>query len=77
MLNYLTVKFKYECNMTKQQYIEQLFKTMLQLRKLIEGQAHDSNEEKKTTLMQFYALKYLKANNNSTVGDLANTTTEE
>jgi DNA-binding MarR family transcriptional regulator len=57
--------------MTKQQYIEQLFNTMGQLRKLLESQAQESHEERAATMMQYAALKSLKGNEKSTVGDIA------
>src|SRR5437868_5507394 len=57
--------------MSKQQYIEQLFNTMSQLRKLLESKAQESHEERTATMMQFSALKFLRTAKNSTVGDIA------
>ena len=57
--------------MNKQQYIEQLFSTMGQIRKLLESQAQESHEERTATIMQFSALKYLRDHKHSTVGDVA------
>lgn len=57
--------------MNKQKYLEQLFNTMSQLRKLLENQAQESHEDRTATMMQFSALKFLKDNKNSTVGDIA------
>ena len=57
--------------MNKQQYIEQLFTTMGQFRKLMETHTHTTREERTATIMQYSALKFLKHNKNSTVGKLA------
>lgn len=57
--------------MSKQKYIEQLFNTMGQLRKLLEHPAHESHAQRATTVMQFSALKFLNNNHESTVGDVA------
>src|SRR5258708_9349705 len=56
--------------MDKQQYIEQLFNSMGQIRKLLENQTQESHEEKTATIMQYSALKFLKSTENSTVGDI-------
>ena len=57
--------------MSNQQYIEQLFGTMGQLRKLFEKHVQELHEDKTSTFMQFSALKFLKMNENNTVGDIA------
>lgn len=57
--------------MNKKHYIEELFDTMTQLRKLIALQAQESHEEKTATMLQFSALNFLKSQSNGTVGDLA------
>ncbi len=57
--------------MSKQQYIDQLFNTMGQLRKLLETQTQESHEEKSATIMQYSALMFLKSNKSATVGELA------
>jgi DNA-binding MarR family transcriptional regulator len=57
--------------MTKQQYIEQLFNTLGQLKKLLENHSHISHEDRAATIMQYSALKFLSNTKNSTVGDLA------
>lgn len=57
--------------MGKQKYIEQLFNTMGQLRKLLASQTNESHQEKAATIMQYSALKFLKNTKNSTVGDIA------
>ena len=51
--------------------IEQLFDTILQLRKLISQQAYQSHEEKVATMLQFSALNFLNGKSNVTIGDLA------
>ena len=56
----------------KQLYIEQLFSTMSQLKKLMENQTQESHEEKTATIMQYSALKFLALHNKTTVGDLGN-----
>ena len=68
MLNYLTAKL---ISMAKQQSLERLFDTLSQLRKLVENQAQELHEERTATVMQFSALKFLKNNQNSTVGQVA------
>jgi len=57
--------------MSKQPYIEQLFNTISQIRKLLENKAQESHEERTATIMQFSALKFLQTTKNSTVGDIA------
>lgn len=57
--------------MSKQQYLEQLFDTMEQLRKLMEGRAQESHEERFATIMQFLALKFLRTSQDRTIGELA------
>src|SRR4051812_28021184 len=57
--------------MTKQEYIDQLFDTMNQLRKAIGSQTQESHEEKFATMMQYSALVNLQNNKNATVGDIA------
>ena len=57
--------------MSRQKYIEQLFNTMGQLRKVLESRAHMIKDEKTATIMQYSALKFLKRNKNSTVSNLA------
>src|SRR5258707_9819025 len=57
--------------MAKQQSLERLFDTLSQLRKLVENQAQELHEERTATVMQFSALKFLKNNQNSTVGQVA------
>lgn len=50
---------------------EQLFSTIVQLRKLISKQAYESHEEKMATMLQFSALNFLKDQSEVNVGDLA------
>jgi DNA-binding MarR family transcriptional regulator len=57
--------------MNRQIYIEQLFNTMGQLRKVLESRAQMIKDEKTATIMQYSALKFLKLNKNSTVSNLA------
>ena len=57
--------------MSRQIYIEQLFNTMGQLRKVLESRAQMIKDEKTATIMQYSALKFLKLNKNSTVSNLA------
>lgn len=57
--------------MNKQLYIDQLFNTMGQLRKLLETQTQESHEEKSATIMQYSALVFLKRNKSATVGEVA------
>jgi DNA-binding MarR family transcriptional regulator len=57
--------------MSRQIYIEQLFNTMGQLRKVLESRAQMIKDEKTATIMQYSALKFLKHNKNSTVSNLA------
>ena len=57
--------------MSRQKYIEQLFNTMGQLRKVLESRAQMIKDEKTATIMQYSALKFLKLNKNSTVSNLA------
>ena len=57
--------------MSKQQYIDQLFNTMGQLRKLLETQTQESHVDKHATIMQYSALMFLKDNRSATVGDVA------
>lgn len=57
--------------MSRQQYIEQLFTTMGQIRKLVESQSVELHEEKRATIMQFSALKFIKLHANCTVSDVA------
>jgi MarR family transcriptional regulator, organic hydroperoxide resistance regulator len=57
--------------MSKQQYIDQLFNTMGQLRKLLETQTQESHVDKHATIMQYSALMFLKDNRTATVGDVA------
>ena len=57
--------------MRRQKYIEQLFNTMGQLRKVLESRAQMIKDEKTTTIMQYSALKFLKHNKYSTVSSLA------
>lgn len=51
--------------------IEQLFSTVMQLRKLISQRTYKSHEEKVATMLQFSALHFLKDRLEISVGDLA------
>jgi len=50
--------------------IEQLFGTMLQLGKLMSQQTQETHEEKAATMLQFFALHFLKDRPNGTVTNL-------
>ncbi len=51
--------------------IEQLFSTVMQLRKLISQRTYESHEEKVATMLQFSALNFLKDQSEVSVGDLS------
>ncbi len=55
--------------MTYTSDIEQLFGTMLQLGKLMSQQTAETHEEKTATMLQFFALHFLKEQPNGTVTD--------
>jgi len=57
--------------MVNQLYIEQLLNSMRQFRKIIENKSQTTPEERAATVMQYSALKFLKKNKSSTVGELA------
>jgi DNA-binding MarR family transcriptional regulator len=57
--------------MSRQHYIEQLFATMGQIMKLVESQSAAIHDDKRATIMQFSALKFIKLHPNSTVSELA------
>lgn len=50
---------------------EQLFNTIIQLRRLILQKAYESAEEKMATMLQFSALNFLQDHSNLPIGDLA------
>jgi DNA-binding MarR family transcriptional regulator len=58
--------------MSQSPYAEQLFNSMLQLRKLMMPQATISHKEKLATLLQYAALTILKMSSDYTLGDLGN-----
>ncbi len=57
--------------MVKNELIEQLFNTLVQLRKLVAQQVQESYEEKSSTLLQFSALIFLIEQPKATVSELA------
>lgn len=57
--------------MVNQLYIEQLLNSMRQFRKIIENKSQTTPEERVATVMQYSALKFVKKNKSSTVGELA------
>jgi DNA-binding MarR family transcriptional regulator len=57
--------------MQQQTHIEQAFASIGQLKKLLEGWHQDASVQKNTTAMQFFALHFIHATPNSTIGDVA------
>lgn len=57
--------------MSKEEEIELLFNTMMQLGKLMSVRTKESYEEQAATSLQFYALGYLHENNNATITEIA------
>ncbi len=57
--------------MNNSNYTEQLFNTIMQLRKLVFQKAYSSHKERVATMLQLSALNFLKEQSGVTVGDLA------
>ncbi len=57
--------------MSKNEDIETLFNTMMQLGKLMSQRTKESYEEQAATSLQFYALGYIRENQNATVTEIA------
>ncbi len=57
--------------MSKEEEIELLFNTMMQLGKLMSLRTKETYEEQAATSLQFYALGYIRENHNATVTEIA------
>lgn len=57
--------------MSKQQYIDELFQSMNQLRKLFKSQTQESHEDKVATMMQYSTLAFLKQHKNVPMREVA------